>query len=254
MFSILPDECLLLIIKEVIDRPNESNNLSNLIPNCFGIKKFQDYNHFIDRLVIGVNWKKNKKHNFTKNILWQPLPTTFIIPLLLVSKEINQLFDRELLWNFIYINEFRKGEEYKRKPKNMKQLLKGKFKLILNDRYNPQLELIKIKGNELRENIKKDITSINILVESLSKIKPNTTDLSDENINHLRSFRSPSIMIESGKYINRYGYTPQYSMVLSLNHVSRELSYIHKRVDNNIKKLRLYNKHKKDIIKIMEKY
>ena len=46
MFSILPDECLLLIIKEVIDRPNESNNLSKLIPNCFGIKKSQDYNHF----------------------------------------------------------------------------------------------------------------------------------------------------------------------------------------------------------------
>lgn len=255
MFSILPDECLLLIIKEVLNYPNETKNPYPLMPKCFGIKTKENYSRYINRLALGIDWKKMKQFDITKKIIfWQPLPTVFILPLLLVSKEMNQIFDRNFLWNFIYINEFRKRKEYKRKPKNMKQLLKDKIKLTFNNRYNPQLKMIELNSNILRDMIKKDITSMNLLLKSLPTVKPYSEDFSDENINNLTNIVCPSVVIKEKEYINRFGYVSSYPMILSLNHISSEIFYINKRTNTNIKKLRLYNKQKKEIIEIMDKF
>lgn len=239
MFDLLPDECLFIIIQYLLDDKTQSEQ-----GNSNGNQ------------TILKNWKRvcKHKHNmiplnvdifrYKQIINWEKAPFTRVIPMIKILPEI---FDTNTIWTYILEQELRKGQRYKRKPKNSKEIFKIRVQEIIQKRYNPLIsheeELLKFFHKECIKNHKQ----LNILQNALHTVKPQIPNMS--NIDELKEgeYLPPIVPIKvklQEGYIGRYNHPIPHECIYSLNNIVHEIIY-HER--NGNKSWKFYNTTKKNI-------
>ena len=170
MFEYLPQECILLILGFVLQKPVYSN----------------PENNYEKRVRYGLDWKKKgavpsdgkpwRVHRYQRlrlNITqqWCPPPFTRVIPLTMLSNEMNDIFDNEVVWTYIYEQEFRKGVNFKRRPKKAKIRMMNRSKEIIKKRYTPILKYFTWQLNSMEVRWRNAFNQIHIIDTALSKIR-----------------------------------------------------------------------------------
>jgi hypothetical protein len=189
MFDILPDECLLIICGLI-----------------FGEKDNTNYPYY-----FGWDWKKKmtpKQIMEGRLVKWRRPAFTRILPLMVVSKEMNHIFDTNNIWTYLYEQEFRKGVPYKRKPKEARKVLLDRATGIIKKRYEPILVDEKEKVRIGIEQVKQTMKKLHIIDTAFSQIRPQLgseeyTD-DDRKMDRLPIIMSPVIHLPEG-YRNSWG-------------------------------------------------
>jgi len=179
VFSLLPQECIFLIISFII----QSSPI---------------------RLRNEKNWKKVLTDSQIKYCSrawsWRRPPFTSIFPLISCSKGMKDIFDTNEVWAYLYEIEFRNGQIFKRRPKDVKKRLLSKSIDIIRKRYEPILEEHKRIINTSRENLRTNLHQIHNLDIAFSKIRPQipNRDNIDKNIDHIGVVMPTSIVLQEG--------------------------------------------------------
>jgi len=231
MFAQLPQECLLMIVDYILEET----------PGNRGHK----------------DWKKSlwcveiKKYN-KRPILWKIPPFTRVLPLTMVSNEMNETFDTNEVWTYLYEKEFRKGKAYKRKPVDAKKMMLDKSKSIVMKRYCPIYEFEKKECESSLTEIKATMKQIHMLDTAFSEIKPQISDISkiDDDVFMDRLPVILPLMIRiPGGYVNTWGHVSPNSISITLDQALRDRIIHQRRGSQLIHK----KKRSKEIVKKIER-
>jgi hypothetical protein len=236
MFDILPDECLFLIIGLIIREKDNTN-----VPYYFG-----------------WDWKKKmtpKQIRAGRLVKWRRPAFTRILPLMVLSKEMNHIFDTNNIWTYLYEQEFRKGVSYKRKPKEARKMLLDKSKGIIKKRYDPILVGEKEKVRIGIEQVKLTMKQLHTIDAALSKIRPQIrneeyTD-DDEKMDRLPIIFHHDVQLPVG-YVNSWGHTVSYPTRQTLENIARERTVHRRNGERWIRKKRVSKERILEIEKIMK--
>ena len=221
MFDHLPHECILLILGFVLEKPVFLN----------------PQNEFERKIQYGKDWKKKlakseirPRCEFATLIsgTWKPPPFTRVLPLTMLSKEMNNVFDINEVWVYLYEQEFRKGRTYKRQPKEAKKLMVDKSKNVLRDRYTPIMNYEREQVEKALPIIKQSMKQIHTIDTALSQIKPQLGSEEylddDEKMDRLPVILSPVIHLPVG-YVTSWGNTMLYSTRQTLETAACDRSF-----------------------------
>jgi hypothetical protein len=237
MFNILPDECLLIIIGLIV-----------------GEKDNTKYSYY-----FGWDWKKKmtpKQIRDGRLVKWKRPAFIRILPLMMVSKEINHIFNTNNIWTYLYEQEFRKGTTYKRKPKDSRMMMLDKSKGIIKKRYDPILVAEKEKVQIGIEAVKRTMKQIYTIDAALSNIKPQIRNGAyfddDEKMDRLTVILSPVVHLPEG-YVNSWGHIVSYPTRQTLKSIARERACHRNNGEMWIRKKRASKEKIIEIEKIMER-
>ena len=204
------------------------------------------------------DWKKplssgeikyyNKKHS--REILWKPPPFTRVLPLTMISNEMNETVDTNEVWTHLYEKEFRKGKAYKRRPTNAKKMMLEKSKGIIWKRYHPLYEYEKNECDRILYDLKSVMKQVHKLDTGFSNIKPQIRDASliddDGKMDRLPIIMQAMIKLPKG-YVNTWGHVTPHEIHLTLEQASRD-RFVHQR--NGTQLIRTKKKSKEIVKKI----
>ena len=236
MFAQLPQECLLMILDYTLKETPTENR---------GHKE----------------WKKplsagEIKMYRRRNILWKQPPFTRVLPLTMISNEMNETFDTNEVWTYLYEKEFRKGVGFKRKPKDAKKMMLDKSKCIIRKRYCPIYEFEKKECESFLTEIKVAMKQIHRLDTAFSEIKPQIKDASkiddDESMDRLPIIFPLMIKIPEG-YVNTWGHVSPNSAHITLDQALRDRIMHQRRGTQLIKKKQQSKQIIEKIERIIEK-
>ena len=184
-FTILPQECLLLIISFIIQSsPTHRRDVKS--------------------------WKKKMTQKqirgLNSRMKWRPPPFTSMFDLIFTSKGMKEIFDTNDVWTYLYEQEFRNGLSYTRKPKNAKKMMFLKSNEIIKQRYEPILKLHKEKIITSQEKLRVNLHQIHTLDKAFSNIRPQIKDRDniDKHIDKIGVVLPTSITLGEG-YIYPWG-------------------------------------------------
>ena len=170
MFEYLPQECILLILGFVLQKPVYSNPETNYEKRVqYGLDWTKDKSlPYVNALKQGPSYR-NLQLNVTHK--WCPPPFTRVIPLTMLSNKMNDIFDNEVVWTYIYEQEFRKGVIFKRRPKKAKIRMMNRSKEIIKKRYTPILKYVTWQLKSMEVRWRNAFNQIHIIDTALSKIR-----------------------------------------------------------------------------------
>lgn len=183
-FSLLPHDCILLIIYFMIQSDSVHSNRRDL-------KK----------------WKtKLTRNQICGGVWWYPPPFTSIFPLIFSSIGMKDIFDTNEVWTYLYEQEFRCGKPYKRKPLKAKERMFLKSNQIIKAQYVPVLESHKQDIRIFKEKLRINLHQLHTLEVALSTIKPQIKDRKriDKHIDKIAVVLPPTIILPEG-YIRPWG-------------------------------------------------
>lgn len=170
MFDLLPEECLFIIIQHILDDRSHFED-AQAVGNQNLQKGWKTVYKQLPNMKVPFNMKKHGH----KMIGWERPPFTRIIPLMKILPDV---FNTNTMWTYILEKELRKGERYKRKPKEAKLIFKTRVQEIIKKRYIPILykeeELSKYSHKECIKHHKQ----MHIIQKALQSIKPQIQDIS----------------------------------------------------------------------------
>jgi hypothetical protein len=226
MFAQLPQECIRMILDYILEEtPSENQGFDRGFRNTKDWKK---------PFSSGEIKHYNKKH--AREILWKPPPFTRVLPLTMISNEMNETFDTNEVWTYLYEKEFRKGKAYKRQPKDAKKLILDKSKGIIRKRYHPLYEFEKKECESLLTEIKVVMKQLHKLDTCFSKIKPQIRDASliddDEKMDKLPIILPPMIKLPKG-YVDTWGHVTPHEIHVTLEEATRD-RIVHQRTGTQL--------------------
>ena len=251
MFAQLPQECILNILDYILEETPSENQGCRNPPH-------------------GRDWKKQlspgeiKKYSHSAvyygrmkyKIIWNPPPFTRVLPLTMISSEMNETFGTNEVWTYMYEKEFRKGKTYKRQPKNAKKMMLDKSKGIIRKRYHPIYEFEKKECESMLAEIKLAMKQIHKLDTGFSNIKPQIRDASliddDEKMDRLPIIMRAMIKLPKG-YVNTWGHVTPHEINLTLEQATRDRNNHQRRGTELISKKKRSKETVKKIERILEK-
>ena len=231
MFAQLPQECILMILDYILEETPGNRGHKDWKKSlwCVEIKKYCE-----------------------SNILWKPPPFTRVLPLTMISKEMNETFDTNEVWTYLYEKEFRKGKGYKRKPADAKKMMLDKSKSIVMKRYHPLYEFEKKECESFIREIKLVVKQIHKIDTGFSKIKPQIRDASliddDEKIDRLPIILPAMVKLPKG-YVDTWGHVTPHEIHVTLEEATRD-RIVHQRTGTQLIRKK---KKSKEIVKKIER-
>jgi hypothetical protein len=241
MFAQLPQECLLMILDYILEETPSENQHAHLT------RGFRDAKEWKKPLSSGEIKKYSKR-----NILWKSPPFTRVLPLTMISNEMNETVDTNEVWTYLYEKEFRKGKGYKRKPKDAKKMMLDKSKGIIRKRYHPLYEFEKTECESFLAEIKGTMKQLHKLDTGFSNIKPQIRDASliddDEKMDKLPIILPQMIKLPKG-YVDTWGHVTPHEIHVTLEHATRD-RIVHQRTGTQLIRKK---KRSKEIVKKIER-
>jgi len=244
MFAQLPQECILIILDYILEETPSENQGCRNPPHGRDWKKqlspgeIKKYSH--SAVYNGPQYK----------IIWKPPPFTRVLPLTMISSEMNETFGTNEVWTYMYEKEFRKGKTYKRQPTNAKKMMLDKSKGIIWKRYHPLYEYEKNECDRILYDLKSVMKQVHKLDTGFSNIKPQIRDASliddDGKMDRLPIIMQAMIKLPKG-YVNTWGHVTPHEIHLTLEQASRD-RFVHQR--NGTQLIRTKKKSKEIVKKI----